>query len=136
LRQTGSALVQQETFIAAHTQHRYQVLRLWEQDPTPLLAEPGLLPFATLAKAEQPETLLRQVAQQVDKIEPVAQRRSVATGCFILSGLRFERTITRALFREELMQESVTYQYLVQKGLQEGIQQGIQQESTLLCCVN
>jgi len=33
------------------TRHRYGVVRLWEQDPLPLLQNPALLPLATLARS-------------------------------------------------------------------------------------
>ncbi len=56
-------------FNIANTSHRYRVVRLWEQDPSPLLTSPALLPLAVLAQTNSPETLLRQVAEQVDMIE-------------------------------------------------------------------
>ena len=49
------------------TRHRYQVIRLWEQDPEPLLANRALLPFAVLARSDAPNTLLEQVVSQLDR---------------------------------------------------------------------
>lgn len=38
--------------------------------------------------------------------------------------MRFEKNLITQLFREEIMQESVIYQDILQKGLQQGLQQG------------
>jgi hypothetical protein len=41
---------------------------------TPLLSQPELLPLAVLAKSEQPEMLLSQVAEKVNAIENQRQK--------------------------------------------------------------
>nr|WP_199316586.1 hypothetical protein [Chroococcidiopsis sp. [FACHB-1243]] len=51
---------------------------MWEQDPTPLLADNALLPLAVLAQANSPRTLLEQVATQVDNIELTERGRNVS----------------------------------------------------------
>nr|WP_228014459.1 DUF4351 domain-containing protein [Fortiea sp. LEGE XX443] len=38
--------------------------------------------------------------------------------------MRFDKSLITQLFREEIMQESVIYQDILQKGLQQGLQQG------------
>ena len=50
LRKTKSSLVQVDELQVGETRHRYGVVRLWEQDPLPLLQNPALLPLATLAR--------------------------------------------------------------------------------------
>ncbi|WP_392534479.1 hypothetical protein [Nostoc sp. C117] len=55
-----------EQFTDTNTVHRFRVIRIWEQDPAPLLAFVGLLPLAVLARTDSPESLLEQVAAQVD----------------------------------------------------------------------
>jgi Domain of unknown function (DUF4351) len=47
LQQTNSEDVFKYQFTAANTRHRYRVIRLWEQDPEPLLASSALLPLLT-----------------------------------------------------------------------------------------
>jgi uncharacterized protein (DUF2126 family) len=42
--------VQVDELQVGETRHRFGVVRLWEQDPLPLLQNPALLPLATLAK--------------------------------------------------------------------------------------
>ncbi|MEO1764113.1 MAG: DUF4351 domain-containing protein, partial [Cyanobacteria bacterium J06629_18] len=41
----------------------------------------------------------------------------------ILAGLRFDRNLINQLFREEIMQESVIYQDIIQRGEQQGKKQ-------------
>jgi predicted transposase/invertase (TIGR01784 family) len=127
LKSTTAEAVFIDQFTARNTHHRYRVIRLWEQDPTPLLANTALLPLATLAQADSPNALLTQVATQVDMIEEPHQRESIAACVQVLAGLRFEKSLIRQLFREEIMRESVIYQEILQEGLRQGLQQGLQQ---------
>ena len=114
-------------FVDTNTRHGYRVIRLWEQDPAPLLANPALLPFATLARSDAPNTLLQQVATQLDRIEEPRQRGNITACAQVLAGLRFDINFIRQLFREEVMRESVVYQDILQRGLQQGLEQGLEQ---------
>jgi predicted transposase YdaD len=96
------------------------VVRLWEENPEPLLAEPGLLPLAVLAKSNNSQQLLTQVSEALSSIENPQQRRELATGCYILGGLKFEEQQLIHFIGEEIMEESVTYQAILQKGLEQG----------------
>jgi len=100
--------------------HRYRVMRLWEQDPMPLLANPALLPLAVLAQTDSPATLLQQVAVQVDMIEEIQQQRDISACAEILASLRFDKNFVRQFLREEFMRESAIYQEILQSGRQEG----------------
>jgi len=51
LKKTNSPLVQVDELQVGETRHRYWVVRLWGQDPLPLLQNPALLPLATLARS-------------------------------------------------------------------------------------
>jgi predicted transposase/invertase (TIGR01784 family) len=132
LKYSTSEAVFTNEFEDVNTRHRYRVIRLWEEDPTPLLANPALLPLATLAKTDSPNALLEQVVAQVDMIEEPRQRGNLSACVAVLAGLRFEENLIRQLFREEIMQESVIYQQILQKGLQQGLQQGKQEEASSL----
>ena len=79
-----------------------------------------LVYFATLAKSNTPNDLLEQVAAQIDMIENPDQRGNLAACVEVLAGLRFDESLIRQFLREEIMQESVTYQSIIQKGRQEG----------------
>ncbi len=109
------------------TTHNYQVLRLWEHPPATLLAIPALLPFATLAQTQTPIELLQAVAERVATIEDIQERREIASFTEILAGLRFKKPLIYQLFREDIMQESVIYQDILQKGETKGAKKGIQQ---------
>jgi predicted transposase/invertase (TIGR01784 family) len=123
LKSSNSEAVFINQFEDTNTHHRYRVIRLWEEDPTPLLANPALLPLATLAKTTSPNALIEQVAAQVDMIEEPRQRGNLAACVTVLAGLRFDDSLISQLFREEIMQESVVYQRLIQQGLQQGKQE-------------
>ena len=130
LKATNSDAVFINELTDINTNHRYQVIRLWEQDSAPLLASPALLPLATLARSDAPNTLLEQVVTQLDRIEEPRQRENLAACVDVLAGLRFDKNLVRQLLREEMMQESVTYQDILQKGAQKGRIEG-RREATL-----
>ncbi|NEN99146.1 MAG: Rpn family recombination-promoting nuclease/putative transposase [Moorea sp. SIO3I7] len=135
LKSTTSQMVFNNEFRDTNTWHRYRIIRLWEQDPLPLLANQALLPLATLARSNSPNRLLEQVVAEVDRIEEKPLRGNLAACVDVLAGLRFDKNLVCRLLREEVMEESVTYQDIIQKGVQKGLQQGLQrgkQEGVLL----
>ncbi|MCG6136988.1 MAG: Rpn family recombination-promoting nuclease/putative transposase [Nostoc sp. LLA-1] len=132
LKPTTSEAVFVDQFTARNTTHRYRVIRMWEQNPEPLLASPGLLPLATLARTDAPETLLQQVANQMSMIKETATKQSISACTQILAGLVFEPELIRQLLRKETMRESAIYQEILQEGLQEGREQGRQSELRLV----
>jgi predicted transposase YdaD len=88
---------------------------MWKQDPEPLLAHEGLWPLAVLARSEQPEQLLMEVAEKVSKIADESQRNDLTAAAGILAGLRFDRSLVRRLFREEIMMQSVIYREILEE---------------------
>ncbi|MBP0033522.1 MAG: Rpn family recombination-promoting nuclease/putative transposase, partial [Roseofilum sp. Belize BBD 4] len=90
LRETTSEQVLLSKYEDGATQHPYQVIRLWEQDPNFLLSSPGLLPLATLSKTNEPRQLLQQVADRVATIEETKQQADVLACSQVLAGLRFD----------------------------------------------
>lgn len=112
------------------TRHRYQVVRMWEQDPAPFLQDTALLPLAVLCAADSlrgvaidTTQLLGRVAEEVDKIEEPQQRQVISNCTQLLAGLRFKKDLIRQLFREGIMRESVIYQEILEEGLAKGKQQ-------------
>ncbi len=105
---------------------------MWEQDPEPLLASAGLLPLATLAKTNSPQTLLERVALQVSMIEEIAIKQSISACTQLLAGLVFEPEQIHQLFRRQEMRESVIYQEILREGIEQGIEQGRQEALNLL----
>ena len=129
LQPSNSEMVFKTEYVDRNTRHRYRVIRLWEEDSTALLNNPALLPLAVLAKSNSPESLLQQVASQVDMIEESEEQKNISACTQILAGLRFDRNLINQLFREDIMQESVIYQDIIQRGEQIGEQRGKQQEA-------
>ena len=120
LRPTNAEVVFTEEFAEGNTRHQYRVIRIWEQDPAPLLANPGLLPLAVLARTDEPAYLLEQVATRVDMIEERQQKSEISAYTEILAGLKFDKHLIRRFLREELMRESVIYQEIEQESRQKG----------------
>lgn len=126
LKETTSPAAYTDRLIVGNTQHLYRVVRLWEQDATPLLAASALLPFATLARTNSPATLLEQVAAQIDMIEEPQQQRNIAACTEVLASLKFDKNFIQQFLREELMRESPIYQEIIQEGVKQGLRQGKQ----------
>lgn len=124
LQETNSPLVRLDRFETNSTLHSYRAVRLWEEDPTLMLNDATLLPFAVLARSPQPEEMLRTIAQKIEQIELNKERANIATYAYMLGGLRYSKEILSQLLREEIMRESVTYQALLAKGVKQGLQQG------------
>lgn len=122
LKPTSSEAAFVEQFTARNTSHRYRVIRMWEQNPEPLLTSSALLPLATLAQTDSPETLLQQIAVKVSMIEETAIQQSISACTQLLAGLVFDTELVRQLFRREDMRESVIYQEILQEGREEGRQ--------------
>jgi len=122
LRETTNEIAFTEAYINEMTTHRYRVIRMWEQDSALFLNNPALLPLAPLTKTNSASGLLSQVATEIAKITDVPARQNTAAYTEILAGLRFEKNLIRQLLSEDIMQESVIYQDILQKGEQKGEQ--------------
>ncbi len=119
LQQTNDEIAFTEEYVNETTTHRYRVVRMWEQDSTLFLDNPALLPLAPLTQTTSPQRLLSQVAQSVARIPDRDTRQNIAGYTEILAGLRFEKNLIRQLLSEDIMQESVIYQDILQKGKQQ-----------------
>ncbi|WP_404786152.1 DUF4351 domain-containing protein [Altericista sp. CCNU0014] len=60
------------------------------------------------------------LAQRVSTIESDQQRHEASAYVQLLAGLRFDRSLIRQVFREDIMRESVIYQEILQEGEQKG----------------
>lgn len=119
LKSTTNSAVFENQFVSEMTQHRYQVVRIWEQSPEPLLQDPALLPLAILAASDDTTQLLSRVAEQVSNIEEPEQRQEIATCTQVLAGLRFRKNVIRNFFTRGIMRESVIFQEILEEGKQE-----------------
>jgi len=120
LQETSDERVFINEYVGENTNHRYRVIRMWEQNPALFLNNPALLPLAPLAHTDSPENLLSQIAENIAKIADREIQQDIATYTEILAGLRFEKNLIYQWLKEEIMQESVIYQDIVQKSEQRG----------------
>ena len=124
LTPSQSPLVYENTFNAGELNHKFNVIRLWEQ-PTEIFQKyQGLLPFATLSQTDNPEETLRQVAKQIENITDKQVQSNVAASTAIISGIALSQEIIQRLLRSEIMKESVIYQAILREGMAEGIAEG------------
>jgi predicted transposase YdaD len=123
LQETDNEIAFTEQYVDDTTIHRYRAVRMWEQDSSLFLSNSALLPLAPLCRTDSPRELLSQVAQEVATIADRETRQNTAAYTEILAGLRFEKDLIRQLLSEDIMQESVIYQDILQKGQEQGKQQ-------------
>jgi predicted transposase YdaD len=95
LQATTSEMVFNSQYVDTNTIHKYRVIRMWEEEAALLLANPALLPLATLAKSDSPENLLTQVAGAVNTIESKKARDNISVCTQLLAGLRFNRNLLK-----------------------------------------
>jgi predicted transposase YdaD len=129
LQETDDPIVFTEEYVNQTTRHRYRVIRMWEEEPELFLHNLALLPLAPLTRTNSPQSLLSQIANNVAKIADRETKQDIAAYTEILAGLRFEKDFIRQLLSEDIMQESVIYQDILQKG--EG--KGEQKEAVKFC---
>ncbi len=110
-----------------NTWHRYNVIKLWQQDKQPFMEHTGLLPLAALTRAETPKELLEEVATRTRELPPNQEKSTLLMCAALLAGLRFEKEVIMSVLREDILKESVIYQDIIDQGLQRGLQQGIVQ---------
>jgi len=133
LQETNDPIVFTEEYVNETTRHRYRVIRMWEQEPELFLNNLALLPLAPLTQTNSPQSLLSQIANNVAKIADRETKQDIAAYTEILAGLRFEKDFIRQLLSEDIMQESVIYQDILQKGERIGEQRGEQRGELKFC---
>jgi predicted transposase YdaD len=66
--------------------------------------------------------------EQIDRARPRLDSLQLWTATYVLMGLRYSEELTNQLLREVgAMEESVTYQAIVRKGMQEGMREGMRE---------
>jgi predicted transposase/invertase (TIGR01784 family) len=116
LKPSKSPLAYQTRFTSRQLNHKFNVIRLWEQ-PTDIFRQYiGLLPLAVLTKTNDPQSTLRDVAQQIEDIVDKEVKNNLAASTAIISGIVLNRKIIQRLIRSEIMRESVIYQDILLEG--------------------
>jgi predicted transposase YdaD len=113
---------------------QFEIVRLWEVPVDTLLtgglgtlplAPLGLLPGGAAPEEALPAVIGRLVERALAELpEPEAGR--LVTGAFVLSGLRIAPDVAVPMFHGvRAMQDSSTYQYILNEGRQAGLQEGL-----------
>jgi len=104
---------------------RYQVLRVWQLAPEPLLTGSlALLPLAAISAVTEAE-LPGIIQRMKQRLSGRRQAEVVWAASYILLGLRYSPALAAHLFRGVLtMKESATYQAILEEGRNEGRNEG------------
>jgi len=89
---------------------------MWEQDSMMFVNNLALLPLAPLTQTTSSQILWEQVRESIARISDKETRQNTAAYTNILAGLKFEKDFIRQFLSEDVMQDSVTYQDILQKG--------------------
>jgi predicted transposase YdaD len=128
LKQTGEEIP--DRYEDERTLHVYDVVLMWEQNPAMFLKHEGLLPLATLCRAESGEKLLGEVAAEINRIKSRERRREELNWSRVLAGLRYDKSLINQILKEsDMLEESVIYQDILQKGRRRGLQEGAEEEA-------
>lgn len=112
-------------FEHGETRHVYRVVRLWEENPAPILSHEGLLPLAVLAQTADRRALISDVAARLRRIEPAERREDMAAAATLLAGLVFNWKEIHTMFGEnDWYKESSAYQHFHEEGVAEGLAEG------------
>ncbi len=120
LRETASERVFQNTFEIAGMYAEFEVIRIWEVPAEELLAYPGLLPFAALGRSDDTVKTLRTAVSEIANIASEPEQHEAIAATYVLAGLRLDVDIISRVIRRDVMQESVTYQAILEEGREEG----------------
>jgi predicted transposase YdaD len=108
-------------------QYNYRVVRIWQDDPEAYLtAGVNLVPLAPLTNIAE-EALPGLVQRMADRInaEPQPRAAMLWTATYLLLGLRFSNDFAYHLLEGvHNMQESTTYQAILEEGRNEGLVEG------------
>lgn len=107
-----------------YTVFRYGVLRVWQLPPEQLLAGGvGTLPLAPISAVTEAELpgIMKRMEERLSQRRLRRQAEGVWATTYLLLGLRFSRELARELLRRvRSMEESVTYQAILEEGEAKG----------------
>ena len=127
LKDTGETIP--DCYEADDVTCRYTVIRLWECDAQELLAHEGLLPLAALCRTVGTGgELLRTVASRIAALPDPLLRREQIDATRIFAGLRYSKDLVQHILRRtDMLEESVIYQEILERGMSRGLREGHQQ---------
>jgi predicted transposase YdaD len=112
----------------AYLTFRYQVVRLWQLPPEPLLtgglALLALAPISAVTEAELP-VIIERMGQRLSGRRGRRRAEVVWAAAYVVPGLRYSAALAAQLFRGVVtMKESATYQAILEEGRQQGREEG------------
>lgn len=112
----------------AYLTFRYQVVRVWQLPPEPLLTGGlsllSLAPISAVTEAELPG-IIQKMEQRLSQRRARRQAPLIWASAFIMLGLRYSTALAAQLFRGVVsMKESSTYQAILEEGRREGQTEG------------
>lgn len=124
LNRSQSERVFQTVYEAENTTHRFEVIRLWEQPFESFLTAPGLLPLAILSRVNNREAALQEIARQIQSVPNRTEQANLVASTFVLAGLVLEEFVIQRVLQMDILAESPTYQYIINKGVEKGRAEG------------
>ncbi len=120
----------------AYLTFRYQVVRIWQLAPEPLLTGGlALLPLAPISAVTEGDLpgIIRRMERRLSGRAGKKQSEQVWAAAYILLGLRFTPELASQLFRGVVsMKESSTYQAILEEGAAQGEVRGAVAEAKKL----
>ncbi len=117
----------------AYLTFRYQVVRVWQLPPKPLLTGGlALLPLAPISDVTETELpgIIQRIGQRLTSRRGRKQAQLVWGASYLLLGLRYSPALAAQLFRGVVsMKESSTYQAILEEGRVEGRTEGAVDEA-------
>jgi predicted transposase YdaD len=129
LKDTAASRRVPNVFAQGRMRIEYDVVRLWEVDPTPLVESGlvGLMPLVPLMTGEDLETLLEQAAEVIEAgVQSIQERNEVLTVTGLLASLKDARVVEQFFYTRSIMNlltETPLFQLLTQETREQAQQQ-------------
>jgi predicted transposase YdaD len=121
LKDTAASQRVPNVFAQGRMRVEYDVVRLWEIDPTPLVESGlvGLMPLVPLMAGESLEELLEQAAEVIEAgVQSIQERNEVLTVTGLLASLKDARVVEQFMYTRSIMSlltETPLFQMLTQE---------------------
>ncbi|MBC7883413.1 MAG: Rpn family recombination-promoting nuclease/putative transposase [Anaerolineae bacterium] len=121
LKDTAASRRVPNVFAQGRMRVEYDVVRLWELDPAPLVESGlvGLMPLVPLMAGESLEELLEQAAEVVEAgVQSIQERNEVLTVTGLLASLKDARIVEQFMYARSIMSlltETPLFQMLTQE---------------------
>jgi predicted transposase YdaD len=107
-----------------YLEFRYRVIRIWQKPVEAVFAAGiGALPLAPLAQVEKSElpAIIQRMKERIAAERPLPEEGTLWAETLVLLGLRYDRALAHELLKGVRgMEESVTYQEIIEKGMAKG----------------